>query len=215
VTSGIHSKIGGLVGWLEGGEVRDSQASGDISAGQGSFAGGLVGFTYNGGGVSRPNIARSFATGDISAAGVSTALCMGGLVGRAEYGVHDLDVADSYATGSVRSSGGSRIGGIIGCASRGSIETSYSTGLVDDAGHAHHGGFIGRPEDVAFAADYWDIDTSGQSKACPNRHHCSGVTGLSDIELKSGLPARFDPTVWAQKLKTNNGYPYLINNPPP
>jgi hypothetical protein len=42
-----------------------------------------------------------------------------------------------------------------------------------------------------------------------------GITGLTDAQLKSGLPPGFDLTIWAQKSKVNNGYPYLINSPPP
>jgi len=42
-----------------------------------------------------------------------------------------------------------------------------------------------------------------------------GITGLTDAQLKSGLPTGFDPSVWAQSPSINNGYPYLIANPPP
>ena len=42
-----------------------------------------------------------------------------------------------------------------------------------------------------------------------------GLTGLTSKQFKSGLPAGFDPTVWAEKKGVNHGFPYLINNPPP
>jgi hypothetical protein len=40
------------------------------------------------------------------------------------------------------------------------------------------------------------------------------VTGLTSQQLKSGLPAGFDPCIWAEDKKINNGFPYLIANPP-
>jgi hypothetical protein len=29
------------------------------------------------------------------------------------------------------------------------------------------------------------------------------------------LPPGFDPKIWAQSSNINNGYPYLLANPPP
>jgi hypothetical protein len=68
------------------------------------------------------------------------------------------------------------------------------------------------------SAIYWDLDTSGISD--PSKGACypvndPGVTGLTDAQLKSGLPAGFDPQVWGQNAAINNGYPYLLANPPP
>jgi hypothetical protein len=41
-----------------------------------------------------------------------------------------------------------------------------------------------------------------------------GLKGLKTRKLQSGLPAGFDPTIWAQSPSINNGFPYLIANPP-
>ena len=41
-----------------------------------------------------------------------------------------------------------------------------------------------------------------------------GITGLTDAQLKSALPAGFDPNVWGQSSSINNGWPYLLANPP-
>ncbi len=41
-----------------------------------------------------------------------------------------------------------------------------------------------------------------------------GITGLTDAQLKSALPAGFDPNVWGQNPNINNGWPYLLANPP-
>jgi hypothetical protein len=50
---------------------------------------------------------------------------------------------------------------------------------------------------------------------CGNVPNDLGITGLTDAQLKSGLPAGFDPKIWAVNSKINNGYPYLLANPPP
>jgi len=38
---------------------------------------------------------------------------------------------------------------------------------------------------------------------------------LSDEQLKAALPPGFDPAIWGQSASINNGYPYLLANPPP
>jgi hypothetical protein len=152
------------------------------------------------------SIHQSFATGNVTASGDR---CVGGLGGEAD---EDVDVVDSYAGGMTTTSAG-QLAGLFGCARNRSIRTSYSTGLVHNAAHAQHAGYIGTASVNEIVADYWDIDTSGQSKACV-RGNCSGVTGLTDAQLKSGLPAGFDPKIWGQSASINNGYPYLIANSP-
>ncbi len=62
--------------------------------------------------------------------------------------------------------------------------------------------------------DYWDITTSGTDTGVGTNCQ-AGVTGLTTEQLQSGLPAGFDPTIWAQTPGINNGFPYLIYNPPP
>jgi hypothetical protein len=97
--------------------------------------------------------------------------------------------------------------------------TSYSTGTVSSGSGAPVGGSIGE-DDVSgsgISNDYWDLDTSGVGnphQGAGNVPDDPGIAGLTDAQLKSGLPAGFDPKVWAINPKINNGYPYLINNPP-
>jgi hypothetical protein len=43
----------------------------------------------------------------------------------------------------------------------------------------------------------------------------TGVTGNTTAQLQAGLPAGFDPKIWAEDRKINHGLPYLIANPPP
>lgn len=67
----------------------------------------------------------------------------------------------------------------------------------------------------SFSDVYWDTDTSGiPSDGVGNDPNEPGVTGLSNAQLTSGLPAGFDPTVWAENPNINGGRPYLIANPP-
>jgi hypothetical protein len=66
--------------------------------------------------------------------------------------------------------------------------------------------------------DYWDIDTSGTDVPCGRRANhpvnCPAVTGLTDTQLKSALPVGFNSAIWGQSPDMNNGYPYLLANPP-
>jgi hypothetical protein len=89
------------------------------------------------------------------------------------------------------------------------VTSSYSTGVVTTGG-----GFVCLTSDrPGFASDYWDTTTSGQANGTCNGN-VGGVTGLTTQQLKSGLPSGFDPNIWAEDKKINNGFPYLINNPP-
>jgi hypothetical protein len=62
------------------------------------------------------------------------------------------------------------------------------------------------------------LDTSGISNVAQGAGNIAddpGITGLSDAQLKSGLPIGFDKKVWKEKATLGNGYPTLIDNPPP
>jgi hypothetical protein len=194
---------GGLAGIANGTILRCS-ASGNVSAK--TYTGGLVGFVS-----SSLTIDSSFATGAAASANAA-----GGLAGFAGGG---LMLVNSYArgaaTGTIRKVQG--IGGLIGVSnSAHSVATSYSTGAP--SGAKNTGGSVGAVVgSVAVTDVYWDLDTSGisdPSKGVGNSANYPGVTGLTTAQFQSGLPAGFDPAVWAQSPSINNGYPYLIANPP-
>ncbi|HEY1637039.1 MAG TPA: hypothetical protein VGF62_00835, partial [Rhizomicrobium sp.] len=69
----------------------------------------------------------------------------------------------------------------------------------------------------SITSSYWDLDkgVGDPSKGAGNRSNDIGITGLTDAQLKLALPAGFDPTIWGEKKTINNGYPYLLANPPP
>jgi hypothetical protein len=199
---------GGLVGLNETGTVVLSYATGNVISYPSfkrslSTAGGLVG--YNQGAIE-----QSFATGTVQGTSGTNnntqAAYAGGLLGFSN-GI----VSNAYALGSASVGDHALVGGFAGGGS--SFTSSYSTGAPSSAeGNSRLGGFQGTAAEDG-TQDYWDTDTSGTSQGCGNSS-CDGVTGLSDVQLKSGVPAGFDPTIWAQSPSINNGYPYLIANPP-
>ena len=211
---------GGLVGTNTYGAIVNSSATGRVQASVG--AGGLVG--ENAGGT----IEGSYATGNVSVGQRGGKRCdvfVGGLTGDLRSaGRHKSIVANSYATGAVAGSPASCVGGLTGAFGyRGSslLRAAYAIGSVSGQPDAEVGGAIGhdyaRSDDV-LEDNYWDLDTSGigdPSQGAGNIANDPGITGLSDAQLKSGLPAGFDPTIWGQSPSINNGYPYLLANPPP
>ena len=126
-----------------------------------------------------------------------------------------LVITNSYATGEVSMRYNLRGEGAAGFAvtDSASITSSYSIGLVNAQRLYAGAGFI-YLNDLLETNDYWDTDTSKMTQGCANAN-CPGITGLTDAQLKSGLPAGFDPAVWGQGPSINNGYPYLLANPPP
>ena len=94
------------------------------------------------------------------------------------------------------------------------MKAFYSTAAV---GAVSAGGLVGEDNSGTFADAYWDLDTSGisdPSKGAGNIANDPGMLGLTDAQLRTGLPPGFDPAIWGQKKKVNNGYPYLLANPP-
>jgi hypothetical protein len=228
---------GGTAGGLAGetsGAVTSSHASGQIGGSSSLSAGGLVGEAggsisnsyatgdataqYGAAGLVETNtgiISNSFATGSAHATsnqdGATT--LAGGLIAN-----NGGDVDDVYALGDARAANAAA-GGLVGDnVNQGSITAAYSIGVpsVDDSERAMVGGFIG--SDLAkIRHGYWNMDTSGiekSSQGAGNRKNDPGIKGLSDSELKSALPDGFDPGVWGQSQNINNGYPYLLANPP-
>ena len=142
------SDVGGLVGYLSsaGGAVRDSYATGNVSAVAASpqnRLGGLVGR------VAGTEVTRSYATGTVTTAGAggSNGNHLGGLVG--ELADATARIRASYATGAVSSSGSgiNDLGGLVGYISRhdSEIHASYATGAVSASGGGANrlGGLVG------------------------------------------------------------------------
>jgi len=225
--------VGGVVGWQTSNtpvaaQISDSSAKVVVSGGTASAAGGIVGLDlysgllrcaaagrivgdYAGGleGLAEwdfGNITQSWssahAIGPIS----------GGVVGRAD---GNFTLADNYASGAV-SSGGGLIGMDSGLGSGSNIgntiQSSYAMGVV------HGGGVTGNDDGTGvYTSVYWDMDTThvrNPANGVLNHPNYPGVTGLSDTQMKAALPAGFSPSVWGLNPSINNGYPYLLANPP-
>jgi hypothetical protein len=230
--SGKFAGLGGLVG-EESGTIANSYATGPVTGGDSACAGGLVASAYGGsitgssafgrvtvgnttpgsdaeaGGLvcsSDATIDSSFATGGVAGGNASV---LGGLVGTS-IGT----TMRSYATGSMTDSSGWGVGGLVGYRKNAPVQQVYAVGAVPNGA----GGLIGRnPNNPgATTAAFWDVDTSGTDQGCgSSAKDCTGVVGLSDSQLKSSLPDGFDPAYWGQSPSINNGYPYLLANPPP
>ena len=193
---------GGLVGSDASGSIAWSQASGSVD---GQVAGGLVGAS----GVA--NLKKSFITQSFATASVSANQDGGGLIGGS--GGHsraEANVSQSYATGPV--TGGANAGGFVGEATDSHLTQTYATGRVSNAQCTAGYAAYFDPSDK-FRYDYWDTATTGQGDGgCFVNIH--GVKGRTDLQLKDHLPKGFDPSVWGQDPNINNGWPYLLANPP-
>lgn len=209
---------GGLVAYSQSAIVESSSSATATISFFGTLAGGLVAY-----GNSEGSIVRSFATGAVSQernkrggrAGHKHGPKLGGLTG-ASQGL----IQDSYATGSVSGAKGA-VGGVTGVMnpSGGVLRQVYATGALALRGGGYLGGVIGLDYSEADAKTnaYWDLGTSGvadTSKGAGNTAFDKGLKGLTTGQLKSGLPKGFDPAVWDQSASVNDGYPYLLANPP-
>jgi hypothetical protein len=223
------------VGWATG-SIRHSHATGNVS---GPFS---LNVTYEGGlvGNAAANISDSYATGNVQggkmigglvglqSASISASFANGRVRGNPEFtfyagglagwlqadGVPSVtpSISNSYATGTV--SGAGWAGGVFGqsplTGTLFQVVSSYATGK--STGEHGAGGFAG--VGCCFSEDYWDISTSGMTNGV-GAGIGSGITGLTSTQLRAGLPAGFDPDIWAEDRKINHGLPYLIANPPP
>jgi len=233
VAAGLYA--GGLVGWNEA-AIQNSHAIGatqttcQTGCGEAQYAGGLVGLSglittitnsyatgavtgndYLGGlvGGSSAAITGSYATGEVDGGQYT-----GGLVGS-----NGGSILNSYATGSVEEAL-TDTASLVGYEdSTGTIAASYGTGAVKSGAGSTVGGALGFDASPNGSNDalYWDTTTTGitdLSQGAGNIPNDPGITGLTNAQLQSGLPAGFAPTVWTESPNVNGGLPYLIANPP-
>jgi hypothetical protein len=189
------------------GSISVSSESGPVTAAGKSTEGFITaGFVATNSGT----IDRSFATGNVTGGdfngyGAIAAGFMGGDQGSA--------ASNSYATGAVSVGNNSLAAGFAFDADA-ALTSSWSSGAVTASDPDSALGFIAVATDNT-SNDYWDTDTSGAAKGCNGSSgSCPGVTGLTTAQFQSGLPSGFDPAIWAESPGINNGYPYLIANPP-
>jgi hypothetical protein len=188
---------GGLLGYVGDGagvHILRSRSDATVIGRPENFAGGLAGFLSG-------SIEQSFADARVSggrSGGLAAVLWLG------------TKISNSYARGTVDGdhSGGLASGNCAALAdsySTAEVNAKYGGGLIYENGYQ---GCYGTAQQ-----GYWDVETSGETDGCYDGD-CSGAIGLTDAELKAGLPDGFDPNIWGQSPNINNGYPYLLANPP-
>jgi len=198
VAGGNTTGFGGILLGYNRGRVIDCHATGSVNlyAG-GTAAGGLTG-------INAGAIYRSWSDAQVQLNGDGS---VGGLVGIASRG----GIVDSYALGSVLLSLSGNIGGLVGN-NAGRVHSSYAAVSVSGTGlHDYIGGAYGQSQTKS-KNTYWDTDVGGT--AATGWGNPFGVTGLTSAALQSALPAGFDHAVWGQDPARNNGFPYLLTNPP-
>jgi hypothetical protein len=137
---------------------------------------------------------------------------VGGLVGN-NIGA----ITNAYARGSVTAVAASDVGGLVGY-NNGTIAYAYSSGAETDSGGTV-GGLIGFDNSApgSLTDTYWVRRKSGvlnKADGAGNENNDSGIAGLTMKQLTLGLPAGFDPSVWAESGTVNAGLPYLLASPP-
>ncbi|WP_295638050.1 MBG domain-containing protein [Novosphingobium sp.] len=146
--SGSNS-VGGLLGsGTNGSLVTRSVATGNVTLGVGTGAGGLVGYDYG-------TISLSYATGNVFGGSGSNSL--GGLVGVLNGAQGAGTASDVYATGAV--TGQNIVGGLVG-GNTGSINRTYAVGAV--SGSTRVGGIVGwnLGSTSSVTNSYWDTLTT-------------------------------------------------------
>ena len=192
---------GGLVAFSQpGASIGTSSASGTVTGTTSGIAGGLVAYMFGGA------VGGSYATGVVKGGGDVT---LGGLAGFVDHTTGQTTIQNSYALGPVNGRG--TIGGLIGLALQSATRDCYATGSIKPHGSTG-GGYVGSVQGaMSNAGAYWNTTTSGTQSAGAG---ATNVVGLTDKQLKAGLPPGFDPAVWAESPRINGGLPYLIANPP-
>jgi hypothetical protein len=193
--TGTPATAGGLAAEIQSGvSITYSHANGDVTGTM--FVGGLVGLTSF---KTLGDLIQDYATGNVTGGQFA-----GGLVG-----YFNGHAQNSYATGNV--SGPATVGGFVGENDFHQLDHNYAIGHVQGGGSM--GGFAGCDMYPA-SFDYWDTDTAGVTQGVGGCADSDQTIGLTTAQFQSGLPAGFDPTIWAEDPSTNNGFPYLIANPP-
>ena len=157
VAGGAH--VGGLVGWMRGGEISSSWSSGAVEGTR--FVGGLSGWAEGG------SVSSSWSSG-----AVLGGRHVGGLVGEAP-----AKISSSWSSAAVL--GDSYVGGLAGRGS-GNISSSWSSGAV--ASNPFSGGFIGAVyNDGSVSDSYWSVETSGRDDS----EAAIGVDSLQTVGVAS------------------------------
>jgi hypothetical protein len=198
--------IGTLVGRQSGGSITEcgiisgSAATHTIT----DYVGGLAGALEN-----AAQVNRCFSKANVSAVNGQNA---GGLVG---FMTGSADVYDSYAMGDVNYSGSAGSYGPGAFAGRvqnsgTTVSRCYATGFVSSGS-----GFIGSYSSASSSANFFDLETTGQSTSAGNATACSTAVMKTmgnytaanwDFICESFVGSN---NYWGRSTSDNNGYPWL------
>jgi hypothetical protein len=237
-TDGTYAGAGLFAG-SNSGTIMRVLVSGSISFpnGDNELPGGLAGGNFG-------TVSKCYSATDIKIAGVGIvgglAALNEGVISESASEGHLISIGSNSPGGLVAKNSGSIMNtyslakvGQKGCCgdgffgelvgeqdSPGSVVDSYAAGKI---AHVHHdrgtaGGVIGFDAMKAGSISdaYWDLNTgvTDPSAGAGNVKNDPGITGLTTAQFQSKLPKGFDPKIWAIDPKINNGYPYLLANPP-
>ena len=200
--------VGGLVGFLGGGDLKYSYSSGTVYSNH-DEVGGLVGRVAEYGRTS--TVEECYSTSNVT--GLDD---VGGLFGLTAEGI---TIKNCFSTGNVNqfSAFTDNIGSLFGLGYNGTYTNIYSTGKVS-ATTSLKGGFGGKQarEMTSGGGLYWNTETTNVSKALGyvypggslNESSVSGQT-TANMKLESTF-SNFDfINIWGINSSINNGYPYL------
>lgn len=208
-----NNSIGGLVGSLSGSQIKRSYAEGNLSvdvakitSANSVIAGGLVGYAR------AADIKESYATGNIETKNID--VTAGGLIGTLN---GKTNVENSYATGSLSSSGTTRakFGGLVGEVSdlESTISNTYATGSIhiqDLVGYKNFykpGGLISYnsygKKLAGVENSYFDKDTVGVLESPLGGEALS----TSDMKKQANFQDWDFNKIW--RIDENNDYPRL------
>ncbi|HJT34293.1 MAG TPA: GLUG motif-containing protein [Pirellulales bacterium] len=173
--------VGGLVGYMYGGAISQSYATGSVSAPD--YVGGLVGWTSGG------KISQSYAIGAVSGVGN-----VGGLIG-----YNNSIVTQTFAAGAVTGTTPSTTGGLVGVNdANGTVTTSYwdtTIGLTNGYGTNNSEVFTGQglatsKFGTASTFSGWNFGKTPGGPSCSDEGACWVIVD-SDGTLNNNFPGSF------------------------
>lgn len=198
-----RSRVGGLVGRMNGGSIINSYNSGTVTGA--SSVGGIVGKMSNG------TINRVYNLGNVLNNETADPTDFGGIVGTLD---GKSTVTNVYNQGMVKVNNGNNVGGIIGSATLdlATLGYLYNTGFI--VGSENTGGLIGAATGTPVFAgtSFFNTNTSGQTSAVGNQDYenlYESLKGKTTAELQT--PSTF--TGWdftnTWSMIANTSYPWL------
>lgn len=206
---------GGLVGYLNNGQVNGCSVGGSASIRGGDYVGALTGAAYKGvftwcyavAQVNGQNYVGGLIGMNSGDAQLSGCYTMGSVTGSALYvgglsGWSAGAVSACYSTAVVR--GHDRVGGLIGQNSK-VVNASYAVGYVVGV-DKYKGGLVGYGT-ITLSDSYWDRQTSGQQSSAGSQ----SSFGLTTAQMKSRSSYwgwNFS-NFWDMHPQINSGYPFM------